>query len=144
MSFSSPNSTTPAKEHDSINQVYFEFTAKQYCTVLILIITFGLLIVTRRERGHASCSFRAAPRCPTCCDRFRLYAEQRASLLHRITPLVSARRLLFTLIFFSLERSAAAKVRILKRMRSRNCTNRFYYKYHTRIAHRSQRKISTR
>ena len=70
--------------------------------------------------------------------------QSRASRYRTVLPRSLALGALGARIFFSLERSAAAKVRILKRMRSRNCTNRLYYKYHTRIAHRSQRKISTR
>ena len=42
------------------------------------------------------------------------------------------------------ERSAAAKVSILKTNDIKNLYSHAYYKYHTRIAHRSQMKISTR
>ena len=79
----------------------------------------------------------------------------RASLMYRSTSFSSVPRYCTVVLrlalgapcahihFFSLERSDAAEVSRLKAINIQNL-NPHFIKYHTRTAHRSQRKISTR
>ena len=96
-------------------------------------------------------SFRAAPRCLTCSDRFRPFTATRTEAEHLVTvPYHSARLALGALgarirFFFSrtLRRGRS------KYVKSENGTKELYphifcYDCHISIAHRSQRKISTK